>query len=439
MNGASALTAVETALDEQLPESSAGALVSIAPLLGDWEAFATRHFPAYLLPSAGQSPISREAAETFLSHFAGSAADLEVVCGASLLADRARQASLSELASTLLPSLVRNLPSTTLVERREWEGGFRGRLDVQSTLALHRSGKPTSFVTRARRRRYDLPEVLLVRAVVDRLLRLLSAIRSAIGDRGWVTPLADIENRLQVLAYKSALRDIPVVRIERSHVDAARMARHPAFAACADWERELRHALDDDETRGAHLARGALIALDKDKRFQVAVLVRLIQCLRDELERREPGRWALEFRAILSGRSEVAALVHAEGRAIRFFYDQAVLEPGGRDALVRHYLNGGRARPDVTLVFERNGCRPGAVVVEAKQSTSSGYLAKGIEEAIVYRHEYDAQLLPWPKAMVVAEGGFDGVIDRTDVIAMNWCDLLPGVVVAELADVVSEQ
>jgi hypothetical protein len=43
-------------------------------------------------------------------------------------------------------------------------------LDVQATLVRHLRGEVTRFTTRARRRRFDLPEQVLVRATAQRLL-----------------------------------------------------------------------------------------------------------------------------------------------------------------------------------------------------------------------------------------------------------------------------
>ena len=89
----------------------------------------------------------------------------------------------------------------------------------------------------------------------------------------------------------------------------------------------------------------------------------------------------------------------------------------------------------MTIAFHRPGGPTKAVVVEVKQSKSPDYLVKGLDEALVYRHEYDAMLVGWPKALVVAEDGFIGAPRRADdVVAMNWDGLLPHVVVAALAD-----
>ena len=43
---------------------------------------------------------------------------------------------LHAFAFRLLPDLVRVLPSQAEITRREWEGGFQGRLDLQPTLGV---------------------------------------------------------------------------------------------------------------------------------------------------------------------------------------------------------------------------------------------------------------------------------------------------------------
>lgn len=408
----------------------------------DWEDFAARHFPAYLMGASERQAISRDAAEQFLSHFAGDAADVELVCAAAFFADPKRVRSLQSLVAHALPSLVRQLPGATRVELRRWEGGFRGRLDLPSTLALHRAGNPTQFVTRTRRRHFELPETLLVKAVVARTVELLSRLRRAkvLAAHGWGAPLLDVVARLESLLLKSALHEIPLEHIDRRHIDAARNARHPCYGLCAELQEQLCSSLDDDAGRATALARGALTPLKQEERFQVAVLIRLVQTLHEQLSRREPGEWSLELSAIQTRRDDVAALVSRHGRAVRFHYDRPVLPPGPRDRLVRHHLaSTGRARPDLTLTFEREGHAPKSLVVEVKQSRKPDYLAKGLEQALVYRHEYDARLLQWPKAIVVAEGGFVGdPRPDDDVVAVNWRDLPPQSVLEVLVQAACE-
>lgn len=397
--------------------------------MSGWEEFVSAHFPAYLLPAAKREAIEEEEATRFLQRFAGDAADLSLVCGASLLADPDKATTLAALVREQLPALLRELPSRTEVERREWEGGFRGRLDLRRTIALHVAGERTHFATLDKRRRFDRPETILLRATLQRLLVLLGRLRTArvITEAGWGGGLLVLEPLLRNALHKSLLRDVPLQRIENHHLHAAQRARQAAFRQAAQWHLWLEEASGTPRERARHLARGALAPLGPDQRFELAVLLRLVQAMAERAEAIAPGRWALERCAIVADRAEVAALVANDGSAIRFCYNQAVLPAGPRDIGAAHYFDrGGRMRPDVTVLLERPGAERRAVVIEIKRSSDPAYLVQGFQEALLYRLEYGPHLAEWPKAILVAEAGVARKHQVSDeVIAVGWRDWAP--------------
>src|SRR5579859_874727 len=111
--------------------------------MGDWDAYVRRRFPGYLLPESAADSLSAEEARRFLEAIAGRPDQLDILRAVSLFAPRvpALQTFVHALAD-----FVGNLPSRTEGVRREWEGGFHGRLAVAETLHRHVAGRRTTFV-----------------------------------------------------------------------------------------------------------------------------------------------------------------------------------------------------------------------------------------------------------------------------------------------------
>ena len=390
-----------------------------------WEEYVSARFPAYLFPAAQRSAVSVEEAQHFLRSFAGDQADLELVTYASLFADDAKRKVLESLAHRTGPELARNLPSVAVVESRTWDGAYRGRLDVAGTLAFHAAGQPTRFVTRDRTRSYELPQNVLVRATLERLHDALRSVREAgLSKREhWGTLLLDAEPAVRNLLTRTLLHQVSVPEIGARHVHAASNARHPAYRDALQWHRWLEEANGSSELRAIHLARGALLPLSPDARFEIAVLVRLVEAFRTEL----PGsEWTYECSAIISGRHEVACFEHRSGAVIEVIYNQSVFETRARDQLLQRYLGElGRMRPDITVVVAAPGRPKRAVVIEVKRTTDDGYIRRGLEEALFYRYELEGHLIDVPKSIMICEKTLPAVARADDeIIGLGW-DIWP--------------
>lgn len=393
-----------------------------------WEEFLRTHFPGYLLPESHRTRIDVADAARFLEQLTGRPGQLRLLLAASLLS--AQLDALRELARVQLPQLVRTLTARAEVHPKTWEGGYQGRLDVRATLALHLSGETTRFVTRARRRRFDLPEQVLVRATVKRLLAMLAELRLArvTACYGWSTDAQDCEGRLRHLLESTALREVPDERPTAFHLRAAALARHPCYGLARRWYLHLEGLQSQDPARLARLlAEGALVPLDDPTRFELAVAIRLLQALEERLSRVQPGRWTLQRTLVLPGRKELAAFTREDGARVRLFYNQSALEPGPVEAGSRHYLDHhGRMRPDLTLRVEVPGASERAVVMEIKHSSRQETLLAGYHEAWLYRFEYGQWLTGWPKAVLISSGAMAEAPRRSDdVVAVDWARWVP--------------
>lgn len=402
-----------------------------------WESFLAEHFPGYLLPSSAAHTLSEEAAARFLERLTGRPGQLALLRAASTLAPR--MDAVVAFATIHLPELIRRLPSRTETKLREWEGGFQGRLDVRGTLAHHLAGRTTRFVTRARERRFDLPETILVRVVAARLLELLTRLRKAdvISHAGWGREAEVCEGALRHALGATVLRDVADEPITAFHESAARAGRHPCYPLALSLHLALREGLDaDDQTAIARVvAAGALAPLDAPTRFEIAVVVRLLVALEAHLETVSPGRWTMHRTLVTSGRREVADLERDDGAHVRVFYNQAILPAGAADRGAAHYLgNTGRMRPDVTVVVERPGEAKRATVIEVKLTDRPEYVLQGLHEAHLYRAEYAEHLTGWPKAVLVASCPVAGLPrEQDEVVAVGWDRWVPTRVVRGIA------
>ena len=400
----------------------------------DWEGWLADEFPGFLLPSAMHQAIAPEVAERFLARL--SRPDhLKVLQASAAFSAPESAEDLRVFVHDLVPRLVEALPSQTEVYARRWEEGFQGRLDVRATLAERLSGNPSTFVTRARRRSYDLPETVLLKQVLVRVRQELARLRDAelIPGARWSAPIDDCERRLGQLLEGTVLRKVSDRPVEGADVTAARGAREPAFRAAERWYQRLRVAFDapTESATAALLARGALAPASADTRFEIAVVLRLLGAVWKRVTEAQPGRWTMSQGLVRSGRQDIAVLERDDTAEVAVYYNQAVLPMGPRDSGAEYYFGSkGRIRPDWTVAIKLPGCAPRYVVGEVKHTSDGGYERTGFSEAVLYRFEYGDALGGWLKSVLTVPGALAGKARAGDAtIAAGWPDWVPAVVV----------
>lgn len=404
-----------------------------------WETYLRTQFPAYLLPRSASERLSEAEASRFLAALTGKPTAFAILRSASFVAPR-----MTDLLAFVsrVKELVRALPSTTETTHPHWKGGFQGKLDLRATAMLHQQGRRTEFVTRTPRRDFDLAENVVLRSVCERLVALLADLRIAkvMPDKGWSLGGRECEGALRHLLGTTALRNVSHRTVHAPDLASARSARDPVFHEAARWHDDLCAGLDSDDPRqiARTVAEGALLPLDAASRFEIAVAMKLIATVSEALASAGPQEWTHERGLIVAGRSDLATLRRG-ALAIRFFYNQAVLDPGPTDLGVQHYFaTRSRMRPDVTVVLERGETLISALVVECKNTVDASYLATGFREAMLYRHEYASVLRGSVKALLVTGAPVSGMPRQDhDVIAVTWDAWPPAEVVASVLSWVS--
>jgi hypothetical protein len=255
----------------------------------------------------------------------------------------------------------------------------------------------------------------------DLLRELLAA--GVMKRSGWSAAVAPCAAALAHLLDFTALRDVRDAPKASLDHEGARVFASPAHALAATLHRALRDGLDDPDPRlvARVVAEGALAPLADHTRFELAVLLRLVQAL----AARRPAL-TLQRTIVTPGRGPVAEL-EGDGARVRVHYDQAWLDPGPYDAALRRYFGQrGRLRPDITVVIETSRGERRAVLVEAKLSADPDYLAQGYRDAIMYRAEYGEALVGWPKVILVTAAPIASDPSREDeVIAVGWNRWVP--------------
>lgn len=399
-----------------------------------WDEYLRLHFPGYLLPEASLRELSEEAALRFLAGLGARPDELQILCAASLFTARARD--LDAFARVHLPALLRALPPRTSAPKATFEGRAPGRLDVVATLRSRLEGRSTRFTVHAPQRSPDRPENLLVKSVARGIVAIATILdRAGLTARaGWGASIAACARALDDALASPALRSVADAPSTAHHERCAIAAAHPAYAHAASLHRALLDGFDHPSPQrlARAVAQGALLPRDDAARFELAVLLRLVEALAARLE---PAGFTLHRTLIVAGRREIADFARGSCH-LRVHYNQACLAPGPYDAGLRRYLGQtGRLRPDVTVVHEIPGESPRAVVIEAKLTADPSYLAQGLQEAFLYRAEHATHLRGWPKAILVASSPLPGEPRREDdVIAVGWDRWVPAAVLDGLVE-----
>lgn len=391
-----------------------------------WEPFLEEVFPAWLLPSSALRAMSVAHAESFLSLIVGRPDALSLLRATSTIA--ANRAALVRFASALDP-WARALSGRCETERVLSNGVVRGRVDVSATLRRRMAGDRATLVLATRERVFDRPEDVLVASVARRAHALLdSLLRTSVSDEEerWDEALRAARERIAMVLAASRARSVPAQRVGDLHVRACERVGGAAYREAAALHGALRSGIDDDrpDVVARVVAEGALVPLTVERRFELAVALRLGRAIEERL--RTDGRWRHERTLVVSKRGAIASFVRGDTARVDLYFDQARLDAGLRDTLGAHYLGAGRLRPDVTVTATNARGQSRSSVVECKCSRDKRYLATGFSEAVAYRNEYGDALLDSPSASLVApHGPFAPVRAGDAVIACAWSDWPP--------------
>ena len=366
---------------------------------GSWEPWLAERFVAYLLNDAEGRPRPVADVESALARLSGDPGALSRLGALAFLLDPDSQ--VRRWLTQTLPAYLRRLRvrSERVLDVRR--GAARSAIDWPRTMALRAASfDETWTATRSYRRTTDTVELLTVRCALARIAAATAAVLRRDRPRrdGWTAEVAALGGLATGATSHTIFRDVPLRTPDRHERALARSSgQDPAVREAArilDVHDELLPVPRGDRLRDA-LARHALVPLVDDVRFQLFAMLAVVDCV-DRVIGSADRRDAL----VRSGRDEVVTW-RAEGFALALHYDQ-VAESGRHLDVMRHYF--GRVqplRPDLRLVLRR-GDQVRELLLDAKRSTQSSYLAEAHHKMHGYVADRpEAFIGSSPKAVVV--------------------------------------
>ncbi len=335
-----------------------------------WEAWLAGRFPGFVLRHADGASRPRAAVDGALRRLLGTEGATPRLAALGFLLDPAH--GVLELVEELLPRWVaRALPRTERIAE-ERRGVGRGRIDWAHTIELRlRTRDPSWLATSRPRRTYETPELLAIRWLLDRIGAAAGDVGLEAAETGWTSRLPRIDAAVRRLLASAALRDLPVARPEPWARTLCAQSRDEEVRAVARvlGAYDALLPVPEHEALARTVERFALVPLDAERRFELFVLLGVIEALDVALAGMPRRDFLIEH-----GREETVVWGGAEAR-VEVFYDLAA-EPGRHAEVMGHYFGqDSLVRPDVRVVAVSGGQRR-ALYFDAKLSEASSYLAE---------------------------------------------------------------
>jgi len=339
-------------------------------------------------------PILDAVLQDFLRKLGGGEADVSLLASLIDLSVGGYQ----EFCSRLLPPLLDSLANERAGENTVVGPAMRGAVQWDQTLIGRESGRllPTQFVSRLPVRSFALPENLLVRWLVESLVRTVSFVERRLGSRALPPQFAAMRDGCGEALQHEWFRQVPPPAMLEPHMRlAAGRNRLPGYrAAAALAVRRERYQSRDRLVRWQHsldlLAANWLEPISPDDLLELYALVLVLDVLESDLKLCDPKQYGLAA----AGRDYVVRFESGE-TTVRVFFDQSPHATLGYPSyqlaiLAAHEgMRGVSRRPDVVVV--RDGAEDRRVCfVEVKKTADSSYISDSVYKALGYISDYRA-------------------------------------------------
>lgn len=358
-----------------------------------------------------------------------------------------------------LPKRLRGIKTQTRNVSKRSRGRVNGRIDWHATTrerVRSSPSDPTLFVCNHRSEDYDIPENLVLKALLSVIYRALEECEPYldreyewmtdrwVGNGQLVDSMRDIFERN---VHVSRIRDPGAYEPTARMLERAGASRQPIYREAARLLREFRSASRGEHGALEELLRETAITPDDDETlFELFVLFRFVEAIESFADD------SFDLRPIESGSQQIARLVDGS-REVTLYHDSSgdrglsfrPDEPNkATDALSRtEFVNRATldvangyfedrqfrtvtGRPDVILLEVTDNDERQYLITEVKNSARTETIRQGIRETLEY-----LAFMRRNDSFV-----FD---DETDYVGTEWNGLLvvqdlPGVETAELDD-----
>jgi len=251
------------------------------------------------------------------------------------------------------------------------------------------------YYSRTSHRSFERPENLLLKWLLDNLLKSIHFLGKKIGAERLHPALRSLFSKCEEIARHHWLSAVPTpTRLDFEMVTAGRRHRRPEYRKAA----ELAFRRSELEAEVSHgrwksilslMTAGWLEPIESDDLFELYALALCLDVLNVDLGYGAP----VEYSLVARDRAHVASF-EKNGARIRVYFDQAPkisLGAEGRfPAIVRAHrgITGSAHRPDITIVKHSPTGGQSVMFLEVKNSRSNVYLAESIYKAFAYLYDF---------------------------------------------------
>lgn len=337
-----------------------------------WEGWLRERFPGYLLRSAAGEQRPVEAVAAALARLCESAGALSRLADLAFLLDP--EAETRRFVLETVPAYLRSVFPASRREVDEHHGATRGRIDWMRTLDLRRRTRdPSWFVCSTPRRTFEVPELILVRWLLERILAAIEDVRPGeLGPLdGWIGALSALHTEASRSLAHAALRDLPSRRLDThertrcSHSPAAAIREAVRLLA---WHDALLPTPTLDALTRA-VARYSLVPLSADRRFELFVMLSVVECV----DRLLPG--AERYDSLISPARRAATAWKRGDERVLLYFDMSAGRGVHADVMKHYFGMTTYVRPDIRLVRRAGARHRPTLYIDAKNSNRISYLA----------------------------------------------------------------
>lgn len=369
---------------------------SISAARLEWEDWLEARFAGYLLQDAAGARRDPEQVARALEHLYRSTSAWATLAELGFLLDP--ETGAAPLVFHGVPAWLRRALPTTVRHTEKARGRPRGRTEWSRTLrARLQSRDRTLFVGHMPERTFQTPAAVVIRWLLEKVVRVIEALPAHSGARGWHATLALLHTNASEAISHSALRRIAPRRPEAWERQQCAQDHDPvvrqAAAVLAFHDRLLPRP--DPDALAQTVERFALAPTSRSRRFELFTLLALCE----SLDRLLVG-WRRSDELVLANRDAISRW-EGRGARVRVYYDQGL--PPGRHAKVLQRVFGISAgfRPDIRIVYEDEaGSRE--LYVDPKCSTRDAYLIHSHAKMLAYVADRPSAFGPQgPKVILV--------------------------------------
>lgn len=309
----------------------------------------------------------------------------------------------AEFIDETAPSILKRLSKSSSKEYLTLKGNVKGKINWSKTIATRYAsgGDPSVFVCIQRSPVFDLPENRLLLYLLRRILLICNSLSNniefnkdtisldnSIGKEKWIERVNIIGIKANKLIKNPFIRKIgDMHELSQKTIILAEKARGQRYTQLAQTARKyytmINYPVDflDSELQGKTLK-----PLNKDTLYEIAVLFKLLETVRD-------NGWVEKSIGLIGGSSAVISSFVSGKKEIKVYY-QGIPKEFAQNSkygplMDKYGLSDKLRRPDIVLEV-KNGTKKNYYIIEVKRSDKRSYLVDGAYKLFGYLKDFES-------------------------------------------------